>query len=143
MPYRYIENIATADAAFKAWGTTAEELFISAAEALINVMVTDLKTIDNQIIIPIHLESETMEMLLYELLQEIIFQKDVGPFLLKVFELEIDHVETNLQLRGMLKGEKLDSNKHDLIVDVKAVTFHQYRVEETETGWEAVVVVDI
>ena len=33
MPYRYRDDIATADAAFEAWGDTEEEMIIAAADA--------------------------------------------------------------------------------------------------------------
>ncbi len=42
-----------------------------------------------------------------------------------------------------VSGEKIDSGKHDLVVDVKAVTLHRFRVEKTQRGWEAVVILDI
>ena len=45
MPYRYLEDIATADVAFEAWGDTLEEMFVAAADATMNVMVSDLDTI--------------------------------------------------------------------------------------------------
>ncbi len=33
--------------------------------------------------------------------------------------------------------------KHDLIVDVKAVTLHRFEVKQTETGWKASIILDI
>ncbi|HOV88133.1 MAG TPA: archease, partial [Syntrophobacteraceae bacterium] len=39
MPFRYIEDIATADVAFEAWGETLEDLCVAAADATMNVMV--------------------------------------------------------------------------------------------------------
>jgi SHS2 domain-containing protein len=38
MPFRFLEEIATADVAFKAWGDTLQELFISSAAALLGTM---------------------------------------------------------------------------------------------------------
>ncbi len=143
VPYKYIEDIATADAAFEAWGETAEEMFTAAAEALMNVMVSDLETIRDVVRIPIQLQSDDMEMLLYELLQELIFYKDARLLLLRVERLRVDRSPGAQQLHGELYGEELDPLRHDLVVDVKAVTFHRFRVEETEKGWEAFVIVDI
>ncbi len=39
MPYKFLEDIATADAAFEALGSTPEELFTEAALATFEVMV--------------------------------------------------------------------------------------------------------
>ncbi len=143
MPYKYLEDIATADAAFEAWGESAEEMFVAAAEALMNVMVADLETIHETVKLPIRLQSEDMEMLLYELLQELIFYKDARQLLLRVRHLRMETEEHMARLEGELYGEKLNPGKHDLVVDVKAVTFYRYRVEQTEKGWEATVVADV
>jgi len=43
----------------------------------------------------------------------------------------------------VLEGEAIEPQKHRLIVDVKAVTMHLFRVTKTTQGWEAVVVLDI
>ena len=45
MPYRYLDDIATADVAFEATGKTIEEMFIAAADATMNVMVGELGSI--------------------------------------------------------------------------------------------------
>ncbi len=143
MPYKYLEEIAMADAAFEAWGATAEEMFVAAAEALMNVMVADLETIHQTAKLPIRLQSEDMEMLLYEFLQELIFYKDARQLLLRVHHLQVETQKGIARLEGELYGETLNPQKHDLVVDVKAVTFHRYRVEQTEKGWEATVVADV
>jgi SHS2 domain-containing protein len=47
------------------------------------------------------------------------------------------------QLSVKAYGEKLDMKKHELLVDVKAVSLHQFRVEETKDGWVASVILDV
>ena len=44
-PYRYLEEIATADVAFEAWGATREEAFLAAADATLNTMVEEIGTV--------------------------------------------------------------------------------------------------
>ena len=39
-------------------------------------------------------------------------------------------------------GEELYPEKHELLVDVKAVTLHRFCVEKKESGWEATVILD-
>jgi len=143
MPYEYLDDIATADAAFRAWGETVEELFVAAAEATMNVMVGDLETISQDQSREIHVESDAIEMLLFELLQELIFYKDAERLLLRVSDLRINQNGDQFFLSAQARGEELNMEKHDLVVDVKAVTLHRYRVEETPQGWEAMVILDI
>ncbi len=42
-----------------------------------------------------------------------------------------------------LSGERLNPARHDLRVDVKAVTMHRFSVEERNSRWRAVVVLDV
>lgn len=143
MGFRYLEDIATADAAFEAWGNTLEELFAASADATINVMVSDLSSIAINETRFLSLSADAPDMLLFELLQELIYFKDAEGLLLRVTGLDIQHREDGWHLQGTVSGEKIDSSKHDLVVDVKAVTFHRFRVEKTQKGWEAVVILDI
>jgi len=143
MPYEYLDDIATADAAFRAWGETVEECFVAAAEATMNVMVGDLETISQDQSREIHVESDAIEMLLFELLQELIFYKDAERLLLRVSDLWINQNGDQFFLSAQARGEELNMEKHELVVDVKAVTLHRYRVEETPQGWEAMVILDI
>ena len=143
MPYQYLEEIAKADVAFEAWGETQEETFIAAADAMMNVMVADLSTIRMKERRSLHLEADALDMLLFELLQELIFQKDASRLLLRVKELRILREGEHYGLTGSAEGEELDPRRHDLIVDVKAVTLHRFGVERTDGGWKAMVILDI
>lgn len=143
MRYQYLDDIATADAAFRAWGETLEELFTAAAEATMNVMVADLATIAPAQQRHFSLEADAVDMLLFELLQEIIFYKDADQLLLRVINLQISAADDRWLLTGTAVGEQLSMEKHELVVDVKAVTLHHFQVEKTEQGWETLVILDI
>lgn len=80
MPYRYLEDIATSDAAFEAWGTTLEEVFVAAADATMNVMVEPLSSIADLQRRPITVADNDLDMLLFALLQELIFLKMLNNF---------------------------------------------------------------
>jgi len=143
MPYRYLPDIATADVAFEAWADTLEKLFVAAADATMNVMVSDLSTIAGSEERAIKAEEAELDMLLFQLLQELIFYKDAEKLLLRIKELEIRRFEDRFALEAKACGETLDPSKHDLVVDVKAVTLHRFRVEQTTQGWRATVILDI
>lgn len=143
MPYEYLDEIATADAAFKASGDTLEEMFIAACDATMNVMVGDLETIAHEQQRSINVSSDAIDMLLFELLQELIYYKDAEKLLLRVCRLSINRQDEGFTLQAEAHGEELNMHKHDLVVDVKAVTLHRFRVEQTPEGWEATVIVDV
>ena len=87
MPYRYRDDIATADAAFEAWGESIEELFIDSAVATMNIMVESTGSIAPSRFIMIDCEAENIEMLLLKFLEELIFYKDCYILFLLIFGL--------------------------------------------------------
>lgn len=143
MPYRFLPDIATADVAFEAAGTTMEELFVAAADATMNVMVDDLSTIDFRERRAIDVSSDALDLLLFEFLQELIFYKDADTLLLRTSDVRISEEDGMFRLSAVAEGETIDPGKHPLNVDVKAVTLHLFRVERTPSGWLASVILDI
>ena len=143
LPYRFREDITTADAAFEAWGESIDELFIESANATMNIMVENPGSISPSRFTTIHGEADTIEMLLFRFLEELIFYKDAEQLLLRVYDVEIEECNSGFKFEADVYGEEINPSKHHLNVDIKAVTLHRFSVEETERGWEATVVVDI
>jgi SHS2 domain-containing protein len=143
MPYQYREDIATADVAFEATGKTPEEMFTAASDALMRVMVDNLEAIGSARTLTIPLSADSLDLLLFRLLNELVYYKDAEQLLLRIAEARIESVEGRFQLEADAYGEEIDPEKHHLIVDVKAVTLHLFTVEETPEGWRAFVILDI
>ena len=143
MSYEFFEQEYTADIGFKARATTPEKMFVAAAEATMNVMVDDLEKIENKVIQKLEIKAESLEMLLFDFLQELIYHKDAEQLMLRVPEVSITEQDDIFILSSEAYGEQLNVSKHELNVDVKAVTMHHYRVEKIDDGWQTTVVLDI
>ena len=143
MPYEFVDELTVADIAFRARGRTLEETFTAAAEAVMNAMVDELATIQPRETRTLSLEDEALDMLLFNFLQEFIYYKDAEQLLLRIQELHIADDRQPLTLHATAAGEPIDSNRHPMRVDVKAVTLHHFALAQTESGWEATVVLDI
>jgi len=143
MPYEFLEDVATADIAFTAQGKNLEELFIAAADAVMNVMVEALASIQPRERRTCTLEHDALDMLLFNFLQELAYYKDAENLLLRVQQVQIREQDAHYALHATAMGEQLDPQRHQMRVDVKAVTLHRFRVEQTEQGWEAFVILDI
>ena len=143
MSYEFLEDVATADIAFHAWGKDLEELFIAAGDATINVMIDNLDAIELKETRTFSLENDELDMLLFNFLQEFIYYKDSELLLLRAQQVEISEKDGVHQLSAVTKGEKLDSDRHQQRVDVKAVTLHQFQLEKTDDGWTTMVILDI
>jgi len=143
MPYRYREDIATADVAFEAWGETREELFIAAADALLCTMTDAPGEVARKEEISIRLENDEADLLLWSFLQELIFYKDARKLLLHADQVSIAEQSSTFTMEATLRGEILDPSRHRLLVDVKAVTLHRLRLIREENIWQATVVLDV
>jgi len=143
MPYDYLEDIGTADIAFEATGRDLPELFTAAADATMNVMIDNLEAIEPRETRRIGLKNDAIDMLLFDFLQELIYFKDADCLLLRIREVQIDEKEDAYSLNATAAGELLDPARHQQRADVKAVTLHDFRVEKTDGGWKASVLLDI
>jgi SHS2 domain-containing protein len=143
MPYEFLEDIATADIAFRAWGENLEELFQAAGDATINVMIEDLDTIRLEEQRTFSLENEALDMLLFNFLQEFIYYKDSEQLLLRSQQVQFEEKNGHHHLSALTQGEKLDPQQHQQRVDVKAVTLHRFQLEKTDNGWTAIAILDI
>jgi SHS2 domain-containing protein len=143
MPYEYLEDFGTADIAFQATGRDLPELFMAAADATMNVMIDNLDGIEPRETLQIELSNDNIDLLLFDLLQELIFLKDAERLLLRVREVQIAERNENYFVKATAEGEPLDAERHHQRADVKAVTLHDFSVERTEGGWKARVLLDI
>jgi SHS2 domain-containing protein len=143
MPYRYLEEIGTADIAFEATGRDLPELFSDAADATLNVMIDNIEAIQPRETRQIELSNDKLDMLLFDLLQELVFLKDAERLLLRLREVQIAEREESYFLKATAQGEPLDGERHHQRADVKAVTLHDFSVERIDGVWNARVLLDI
>lgn len=136
--YKFLDNIATADIAFEVENENLNQLFIEAAQALFEVMA-DLSTIEPKVEKVVELSAGSTDKLLFNWLSELVFLKDRDYFLFSKFKVEINQNE----LKARIKGENINPQKHKLIVDVKAVTYHSFYLKQENGLWKAQVVLDI
>jgi len=141
--YTYLEDAATADVAFRATHTSLPGLFIAAADATMNVMIEDLDSIRPEVSRRIALENGSLEMLLYDFLQELIYYKDAEQLVLRVHDVSVENMNRGHLLRADARGETLNRARHRTRVDVKAVTLHDFSLARSAERWEALVILDV
>ncbi len=143
MAYKFVEGLSLADVAFEANGKTLEELFESAALATTNVMVKDMTKIELKKRRKITVSAKDVDKLLFNFLQEIVYVKDAELLIFGKYNVRIKERTGLYSLVCSAFGEKLDMNKHELVVDVKAVTYHMFEVKKEKEKWKARVILDI
>jgi SHS2 domain-containing protein len=87
----------------------------------------------------IALSDSDREFLLFDWLRELLLLADEQHLLFSRFDVTV----TDNGLTGTAWGEPLDPARHLLLREVKAITYHELKVEPTPDGWLAEVIVDI
>jgi SHS2 domain-containing protein len=129
----------TADIGIEVWGKTKKELFANAVYSLFDLMV-DTQSIDKTQEKTITIGGVDITDLLINFLREALYLFNGKRWLVKkckLLELTTGHVVAQLQ------GEPYNSQKHQLRKEIKAVTYHNLRVNKTTQGWKAKVIFDV
>jgi SHS2 domain-containing protein len=141
--YRVLEDVALADAAFEAAGDSPSELFLAAAEAVIDIMVDPL-SVTSTWRRDIDRRAPDLAALLFDWLSDIVYFKDVDGVVFREATANVmQEAPMEWRVLGSLAGEPIDQLRHVLRSDVKAVTKHLYRVRQENDHWIATVVLDI
>jgi len=139
--FRFLEDIATADVAFEAYGSTESELFENAALAVEETMV-DTPSVKHVAKKKIVLEAAEIDKLLFDFLSELVYFKDAEALVFSSFKVAIKK-DKKCALTAEVSGEHFDARRHDLRNDIKAITWHMFKVERTPKGWMCRVIVDV
>ena len=142
MPFRFVDDIATADCAVEIEAKTLPSLFVDSAMSLTACM-TDPSLVRSELLWKVNLEEDNLGRLLYAWLSELVYIRDAENVLLSEFE--IDKLETDGRwcLGATVRGERIDHDRHDITVDVKAITMHMFRIEKQGDVWKAFVIFDL
>jgi len=129
----------TADVGYRLVAPSLAELFAVAGRALFDA-ITELDSIQLQLERKIEIEADDVEALLVAWLAELNFYCITALELYGEFRIESI---TPTSVRATLKGEKIDPNRHVIQTEIKAVTYHELYVRQTQNGWEAQVIFDV
>ena len=137
MKYEVFEH--KADIGLHIYGPSLKDLFENAGVALFETM-SDLSKVKVVDAIKVSAQGETAEELFMAWLRELLYIFHGERYLLKEFEvIEIG----NGLIRGVVKGERIDSERHVMHGEVKGATYHRLEVKEFDGKWEARVILDV
>jgi SHS2 domain-containing protein len=128
-----------ADVGFVAYGRDWRELLENAAAAML-ALACDPASIEERLSREVQGRGEDREALLFDWLADILAVMDSEKLFFR--RVEVAH-EAPGTVRGTAYGERYDKARHRAGTYIKAVTFHQLRVEQTTDGWKATVYLDV
>jgi SHS2 domain-containing protein len=129
----------TADLGLRVRAPDLNTLFVEAARCLFSAIVEDLDTVQPRQKLDIALQADDLEYLLFDWLNELLYRFDTEHLLFSKFEARVD----GFRLTATAWGEPLDRVRHNLTHEVKAITYHELKVQREGDGWLAEVIVDI
>jgi len=134
--FREIDH--SGDVGIEATGGSFPELATNATRGLFGLMYRG--EVARSVERPIRADGATLEDVLVEWLGEVISISAVHGELYGEVEI-LRHGPDHLE--GVLRGEPLDAERHDLRFDVKAATYHDLKVEEDGGVFHARVIFDL
>ncbi len=134
----------TADVQVRSWGPSLEEAFSQTAYSLMATITPDLKKITPKIEKKITIKAEDKEALLFDFLSEFLYIFDVDELVFsQIYVSKIEKFNDNYKLQATLKGEKFDLDKHEIGIEVKAITYSFMNIEEKHASTIIDIVFDI
>jgi len=130
----------TADIGVHAAGATISELFINAARAMYDALGTlQVSGVPDEK--PLTIEAASVEDLLHDWLAELLYEVEANHTLYDQFEIQDLKPQ---KIVATLRGAKIDFDRSQTNEEIKAVTYHQLRVEQLPDGsWRATVIFDV
>lgn len=135
--YEHFEH--TADLGMRVRAADLEGLFVDAACGLLAMIVDNPELVRPLETVQFEISGTDRGYLLFDWLNELLYTFESRRLLLSQFELKVS--EKGLTATG--RGEQLDTERHFLGHEVKAITYHELKVSQTAEGWEAELIVDI
>lgn len=135
-PFEFFEH--TADIGVRVTGATLPELFVNAARAMYAAL-GKLETTGREQR-RVELQAETVEDLLHDWLAELLVEVETRQILYDKFTVTVQ----SSRLEAELSGGTIDWGRSHPKEEIKAVTYHRLRVEQTPAGlWQATVIFDV
>ena len=129
----------TADLRIRVSGSDPAALFKNAGLALFDLIVEpDTLTTDETLEVQVHGEDPADLMVNY--LRELLYLWTGGEKLVKM--IHILHI-SDTAVSARVSTDRYQPQCHDILHEIKAVTYHQIDVRMTADGWQALVVFDI
>lgn len=140
--FEFIDH--TADVQVKSWGRTLEDAFNQTAYSLMVTITPDLKKIIPKVEKTLKIQAEDKESLLFDFLSEFLYIFDVDELVFSdINVISIRKINHNYLLKAILKGEKFDKKKHEIGIEVKAITYSFMKIEEKIDSVQIEAVFDI
>ena len=137
MHYKLINH--TADFGIHVFGTDPVELFANAAFATFD-MLTEIDLLESSKTTNLRVTGDDWSDLMVNWLRELLYLWNGKELLVKktrILALSENELSANVEL------DPFDPDRHEIKIEIKAVTYHQIQVSSSPQGWEAKIIFDV
>ncbi len=135
--YRILDH--TADLRIEVTGKGIEGLFVSSAEALTDLLV-DINSVDTKYNIEVSANGDNRGELLVDFLRELLFLFSVKGKIFSKFDImELSDKKTTARCFG----EDFDPKRHELKIEIKAITYHGLEITEDGKDFRVSIIFDV
>ncbi|WP_143815463.1 archease [Longibacter salinarum] len=132
----------TADVGINVTAPDRNTLYERAALGTFGVL-TDLTTVEERMSKKVTVEASDPERLMVRWLSELNFLHTTKHLLFSRFDVEVSGPDDALTLRAACHGEPIDRDRHPVYTEIKAVTYHDMKIQHHDNIWEVQVIFDL
>lgn len=138
--YKIVEDGTSADFVVDVHGKTLNELFANSAEACFFAM-TNIDKVRPVRELNLIVDADNIDELLYNFISELIYLKDIEKMFFSRFDVNISVDEKSL--KAVVAGDIIDYINHEIKTDVKAITYHDLHIKNSDDGFMTRIVFDL
>ncbi len=140
-PFEYEEH--TADVIIRAYGRTLEETIANAAKAVFGI-ITNIEKVEPKICKEVEERGIDLYQAILRWLESFLVYFDSEGLVFSEFKVEkVEKENDEYVVKGVGCGEPFDPEKHEAGTIVKAITYHEMKLERTDGLWVLRFAVDI
>lgn len=129
----------TADAGIVITAPSIEELFSRAAWGMFS-LITDIPSVRSVRSLPISVTADDERALMIRWLSELNLRHVTDHVLFNRFDIAR---LSSTHLEAVVHGEPIDPERHVVYTEIKAVTFHELRIDHADHTWTAQIIFDL
>ncbi|MGB2705845.1 MAG: archease [Candidatus Omnitrophota bacterium] len=136
---RYEQLPHTADIAVRVYGKDLRELFMNAAFAMFDI-IADLEGLKESVSVDVELKAASREELLVAWLDELLYNFYTKGIIFFRFDIAFLNGE---KISAKARGRHVGENKNRLKTEIKAATYHDLNIRDSDGGLSVDIVFDV
>ncbi len=136
--YKLLEH--TSEIGFEATGKTLDDAFVNAGKAVFEIM-TDIDHLTQEQEYTFSVDSENLEALFFDFVDELIYISQAEGLLLGTFDITIHETDDGYTLTATGTGQELRPDMR--LQEIKAPTYSDMAVKQQDSAWYLRMFVDV